>query len=605
MVAVVSRLKNSYSKSKFWNSRIPECLSVVFFVVLYCVVSAYHEPWFDEVQSWQIAKCEGIGRILFHIPHYEGNPPLWYLILAIPAKFGVPFELGLKAVGFIICICSVLLIEIKSPFPRPVKLILPLTYFFFYQYGIIVRPYGLMILAFILVSIFFKERNEKPWKFILCLAFLCETSSFCVVIAGGIAACWAFEIVRERIPLQRLFKDVRVYSLLALLAFAVLLIATLIPAADASFTTIWERKNSLLECFLLGVTTFLSETLMITSPWFSNDQTALAEANVQIEALIPCIIVQLIIFVLIISFSNKRNLKYFIIPYLCFCLFGALVFLGGHHLGIGCCVLFFWLWVSCADNQQFEIGKRIADRLKLRSKDTSLLKAFAIAFCGLSIIMSLTWTVTSSWKEIIYQYSYGRETARYLEETGLINARIAMSWPEGTTESDEPDYEKMDTKSNGWPVPLCAYAGRNVVYNFNDGADDAAYVQFIKQNAEQNRNSIERWKQDGAPEVLLGQVDVELLTDRALSIKDYSPVYEMEINYIWKGNLYKSMQYIFVRNDLLEKYSLTPIERPDGLFGNISIQITDEIRERYENGEDIDDILKTYLDYIFGKESGK
>ena len=64
---------------------------VILYCVLHFVIGHYHEPWFDEAQAWQIAKCASIKEILFKIPHYEGHPPLWHLILAIPAKLGVPY----------------------------------------------------------------------------------------------------------------------------------------------------------------------------------------------------------------------------------------------------------------------------------------------------------------------------------------------------------------------------------------------------------------------------------------------------------------------------------------------------------------------------------
>lgn len=130
MTTSLSRIKVKMRESPFWNTKKPEGLTVLIFLVLYCIVTAFHEPWFDEAQSWQIAKCENIARLIFYIPHYEGNPPLWYLILAIPAKLGVPFEIGLKTVGLLISLCSISLVVFKSPFPRVVKLILPFTYFF-------------------------------------------------------------------------------------------------------------------------------------------------------------------------------------------------------------------------------------------------------------------------------------------------------------------------------------------------------------------------------------------------------------------------------------------------------------------------------------------
>ena len=42
---------------------------------------SFHEPWFDEAQAWQIARSASLREILFEIPHYEGHPQLWHLIL--------------------------------------------------------------------------------------------------------------------------------------------------------------------------------------------------------------------------------------------------------------------------------------------------------------------------------------------------------------------------------------------------------------------------------------------------------------------------------------------------------------------------------------------
>ena len=68
------------------------------FVVAYVLVTAFHEPWFDEAEAWQIAKCADLKTIFFVTPHYEGHPPLWHLILSVFAKSGAPVDLSLKAV---------------------------------------------------------------------------------------------------------------------------------------------------------------------------------------------------------------------------------------------------------------------------------------------------------------------------------------------------------------------------------------------------------------------------------------------------------------------------------------------------------------------------
>ena len=63
-----------------------EYITLFLFVLTYCIITVFHEPWFDEAQAWQIAKCASLKEIFFEIPHYEGHPPLWWLLLSIPAR---------------------------------------------------------------------------------------------------------------------------------------------------------------------------------------------------------------------------------------------------------------------------------------------------------------------------------------------------------------------------------------------------------------------------------------------------------------------------------------------------------------------------------------
>ena len=76
-------LKIDSNKSKI---PVPELIVIVLYVVFYTIVTIFHEPWFDESEAWQIARCASIKDILFVIPHYEGHPVLWYFILMLQAR---------------------------------------------------------------------------------------------------------------------------------------------------------------------------------------------------------------------------------------------------------------------------------------------------------------------------------------------------------------------------------------------------------------------------------------------------------------------------------------------------------------------------------------
>lgn len=69
---------------------------LLIYSVMLIAVICFHEPWYDEAQSWLIARDASFREMLVKIPHYEGHPPLWWLILAVPAKLGMPYELSIK-----------------------------------------------------------------------------------------------------------------------------------------------------------------------------------------------------------------------------------------------------------------------------------------------------------------------------------------------------------------------------------------------------------------------------------------------------------------------------------------------------------------------------
>lgn len=83
-------------------------------------------------------------------PHYEGHPPLWWMMLAAPAKLGIPYEIGLKSINLACATLMIWLLEFKTKLPEPFKVILPFSYFLCYQYGVTSRPYALMVAAMLL-----------------------------------------------------------------------------------------------------------------------------------------------------------------------------------------------------------------------------------------------------------------------------------------------------------------------------------------------------------------------------------------------------------------------------------------------------------------------
>ena len=120
------------------------------------------------------------------------------------AKSGVPFEFGLKAVNFTLATMAMGIFIFKAPFNRLIRCTVPFKYFFFYQYGVISRPYSLMMLGFVLSALTYKDRNERPYRFVAALSLVCGASAYGMVIAAGISMVWLLEIFDNSISLEKI-----------------------------------------------------------------------------------------------------------------------------------------------------------------------------------------------------------------------------------------------------------------------------------------------------------------------------------------------------------------------------------------------------------------
>ena len=400
------------------------------YAALQIYISMMHEPWFDEAQAWQIAKCASFYDMLFVIPHYEGHPPLWHLILAIPAKLGVPFEIGLKSIGFLLSCTVVYLLIFRSGLPRAVRLVLPFTYFVFYQYGIIVRPYSLMMIVAILLGIELPQRGDHPWRIFSLLLVLCLTSAYGILLAGGISICILWELLKEknlRKLLAEVFNDPRTLSLFLLFICALIIVAEILPRED-TFAAATLKRNPLYLQLVVAVFTFPGECFFTSSKWFHFDRTLLSSANLNTTEVLIFSIIGIIFWALIICASSKESLKFLLVPYFLLAVFAACVYFSGHHLGIVFILFLLWAELLSHDEHCFEIGRDLLACIAKTDRDVRLLRRGYLSIAVLCILVPLFWTVCACVNDIRLDYSYGRNAAQFLEDHGLLGTKLFCAW---------------------------------------------------------------------------------------------------------------------------------------------------------------------------------
>lgn len=526
---------------------------LLMYCALHLFMTIFHEPWYDEAEAWQIAHCASVKDILFTIPHYEGHPPLWHLILAIPAKLNLPYELSLSLISLLFSALAVALFLKYAPFPEWVKVFVPFTYFAFYQYSVIARPYCMMMLAFVLMAITWQGRNTKPIEFVLSMAFLCLTSSYGIIIAGGISLVWLFEIIKE--DGTKFLKGRRTHTLIGLLILAVLLMAEVMPYPDTSATAgkavgdeVVKLPLKLLYVFLMMIPdTTLTRVLQ-------SDTTGIEMSNICMgEVPFACLFGILLWVIIVYQGSTKRTLAWFILPYTLFALFGALVYFGGHHIGIALLFFVFWSWITA--NSEYDH--------KSESNQTAegIMRHIIPFVTGLSLLISCFWSLSSFILDVRYDYYPSRSSAEFIKENDLQKYNIMTSWREDKDEDGE--ITLTDTNSIGGAVAIFPYFEHNIIYNAHKGEDALAYDTHKNASDAENEENLNLWRSKGYPDVLYNSPNLDtVFGDGSESdMPEYVLVYEKPYGMVWKGTVDMYASTVYVREELREELGLPEVEK--------------------------------------------
>ncbi len=562
------------------KDKLAEWGAMILFVVLSVVLFVYHEPWYDEIQAWMVATDASIGEMIWQLPHFEGHPPFWTLILALFAKTGVPMEIGLRIPTLLFSSLAAYLVIFKAPFKKWIRCLIPFTYFLFYQYTVICRPYSMMFLGFVLSAYFYKERNQKPARYIAALFLLCMSSAYGILFAGTLCLIWTVEIIKEikgKGFVQRAVKDARTWLLFTILFLAVGLLAIIWPA-DNAFAQVRVVEFSEIRCLIYTFLVLPADALLtdisLTGRLQQTDYIISSD-----YATLLCIFVSIIIyFVIFTTLHIFRKKSLFIVPFVAFAGYAALGYFYNHHIGIVPLFVLFVFWCAIADRP--EELKLPGFLLKLEKDSPKICMKMGYFIVALALGMSLFWTFSAVRNDIRYSVWYAKDLANMMEEYGLTDLEVANQWtyehmgaaapveesiPEGVIETEDGGYEvvievkQLDAKDYYQYVKMCnfvdilAYAedGENYIYNFNDGNDDIRYVEHDMMSQEESVEYLHNLGEEhGYPDVIIGEPEILGMMGLDVTQHQYIPVYGTICYRINKYNALYARSFVYVREDI-------------------------------------------------------
>lgn len=536
-----------------------DVITLIIYLLGVCTVSFFHEPWFDEAQSWAIARSGTIKEILFEIPHYEGHPPLWHLILAPFAKLGAPYELSLAAVNIFFMTLAVAVLLFKSPFPKLIRCLLPFNFFLFYQYGVVSRPYCILVLAIFLAAACYKNRNEHPVKYLLCLALMCAVHSYGIMIAGCLCIVWLIEIFTEYKKsgkLADILKDRRCWLMFCLLIFAMLVMAAIVPDENVylggKMSSETEKKFdfsciNILFCFVI-----FSDSI-ITS--FFN----YAGVPSEIVSQIPVIVVSILLVALFVTITYRnKKLQTFLLPYGVLSIFGSFVYISPHHIGVITAFVIFVLWIIVDENGKVLLPEYMN---KISAKIGKKLKVIVKAIAFLPLLIPIAWSCTSSYFDIRYPYWFD-EAADFIKEYHLDDYKIIGYWQQvlnGEIDDDafwnvdEADYMWHDYPNlQGISVALNPYFDKNIFCYFNIDKHDKTFQYYRANTQKEAEEEFSKWREQGEPDVVIERCEITKAYPD-IDVDNYVAVKRIYFYKPYKFETYDQYITIYVTKDLFNK----------------------------------------------------
>lgn len=563
-----NNIKAEHAKVYMNNSNIWKTAVFILFVVLITIVNIYHEAWYDEAQAWMIARECSLYEIIFVRPHAEGHPPLWTLILYPMAHNGMDFEVCMKSLMVVISSINTSLILWKSPFPSVVKALLPFTYFFFYQYGAIARPYGLFIMAILLTAITYKNKDDKPWRHVVALIFLCLTSAYGIVIAGSIAIVWVLEIWHgQNIVsfIKEFIYDRRMIPLALLLVCGLLLIYMIIPEKNLWTDIIYIRNNIFIRLIMCFITVPIEDIYgMSFEKYASLKDMRYSETSFSIEIVLGI----MFWFVLLYIAKKVKKMLLLILPYTIFGIFAAVEYISIHHTGIMMLYLVFWSWIVCSELEIPEEG--YAEYIKVKLYNLDMIKKFTdrekrlLGKCVwivviLALIIPTGWSVAASYNDITGAYSYGKEMTEFLRKHDMYDLNILVQYDSYKTKNKK---EIINSCDNCAAVSMCPYMSDKEIEAFVQLRNKTKYVTQKISSAKENKENYKKVASYGIPDVILGYCNLKKIYGSKVTMDDYVVVKVIPYGYKWKSFQFNNVGLIYVKKDLLKKYNLheVPLE---------------------------------------------
>ena len=481
----IGSLKNKYA------------IYVIFAIYLLLLITAVanHERWMDEAQAWLLVKDSSIQDLFFKYLRYEGSPGLWHLILLLPAKLGFPYY-TINIISATFSAIGVWLFLRYSPFPLIVKILLPFTYFTFFQYGVVARSYCLIPGLMFLIAMIYKTKDQQPLRYILLLCLFANVSAHTFLIACCILFIHFLDIIKNWNDVDRkmILRNILGFSIFGLMA--ILLVLMLLPPSDQIFA---GRVNGTLH-------NFLHVPKMVAGGLTLNEVGSL----IWLQSIVSFCVFSITVY----WFAKKDIGIIYWLPLIIVVCFSAIVYKNVWHQGILFFLWIFVLWLSF-EREEKEQPSRLSQNVVY-----SIIVVLAI---------QTYWTIQSFSYDLNKNYSGSYQVASYIKDNKLEDEKIFIT---------------------GWKsISVLPYFEKNIFYNLNNGSDKRFWFWSTYNKTELGFDScvIQKVQKDQPEAIIVASHYIP--RQKAVKFEGYKYIGLFKGFLCWKTRRYEPESYLVFRKD--------------------------------------------------------
>ena len=391
--------------------KVAVALTLAIYASLLVALIPRHEPWADEAQAWELASSLSLRHLFGTYIHYEATPGLWHALLWLLSRAQVTYS-GLHWIVGIFAFASMAVLTAAAPFPLLMRLPLPFTYFFVFQYAVVARSYVLFPLLLFGLACYWRRRFERLIPVAFLIGLLGNVSAHGFAVAIGLTIVLSLEWLRlspvNRPQRQRLLPAALI--LIVMLSFAAW---CMVPTPDTGWVFVARQMVAAPSTAAEAVRPSASRHLISLLAG-----TAQAEANGLSLAfghgLATKFKLGLLIWGLLGWIWLREGKLRYLLPVLLLALLWRPVFSHFYHAGLVWVFFLFVWWVTWPERNA--VSPAAWQRISL------------MAVVAVSIAIQLAWGFEAVRYEIAMRYSPDREGAtilrRYLERGDKVVVAI-------------------------------------------------------------------------------------------------------------------------------------------------------------------------------------